>query len=168
MTTFAGVNHFALTVTDLDVSQHFYTEVLGFLALLDVGHARICLHNPSGFTIALVQQPDGTGAAFTERNTGLDHIGLAAGDRDELVAWQERLRAAGVPFTPIQDLPLGHHLNFRDPDGIALELHAPSAVYAAALAELRSRQVPDAEVLAMAEQLLGSDVVARPPDTADR
>jgi glyoxylase I family protein len=162
MPQFAGVNHVALTVTDLEASRRFYTEVLGFLVVLDFGYGVVTLHKPTGFTIALIRPPEGTGGRFSELNTGLDHLGLTAGSREELVAWEERLRAAGVPFTPIQDTTLGHHLNFRDPDGIALELQAPTEVYAAALAELRSRDVPDAEVLAMAEQLIGGEFVARP------
>jgi glyoxylase I family protein len=162
MPPFAGVNHFALSVRDLDVSQRFYTEVLGLLAVLDVGYGRVCMHKATGFTIALIRHEDGTGAPFSERHTGLDHIGLAAADREELVAWEERFTTAGVTFTPIQDTPLGHHLNFRDPDGIPLEFQAPTDVYAAALEELRSRNVSDAEVLARAEQLLGSESVARP------
>lgn len=164
MPSFAGVNHFALTVTDLDASQRFYTGVLGFLAVLDFGHGRVCMHKPSGFTIGLVRHPDGTRAPFSELGTGLDHIGLAAADRDELVAWEERFRAMGVTHTPIQDMPLGHHLNFRDPDGIALEFQAPTTMYAAALADLRSRDVPDSEVLAQAAAMLGDEFVARPLD----
>ena len=42
-----------------------------------------------------------------------------------------------------------------------MEFQAPTEVYASALSELRSRDVTDAEVLARAEQMLGSDVVAR-------
>jgi glyoxylase I family protein len=155
MPTFAGINHIALTVTDLDRSQRFYTEVLDFLAVLDFGHGRICLHKSSGFTIGLLRHPDADGGPFTELHTGVDHLGLAAADREELVAWQARFEALDVPHTPIQDLPLGHHLNFRDPDGIALEFHAPTTLYAAALTELRSRDVPDEEVLARAAALLG-------------
>jgi glyoxylase I family protein len=162
MPSFAGVNHFAVSVTDLERSQRFYTEVLGFLAVLDVGYGRVCMHKPTGFTIALIRHPEGSDAPFSELNTGLDHIGLAAASRDELVAWEERFRAADVSFTPIQDMPLGHHLNFRDPDGIALEFQAPSEIYAAALNDLRSRDVSDAEVLEVARQLLGDEVVARP------
>jgi glyoxylase I family protein len=161
MPPFAGVNHFALSVTDLDVSQRFYTEVLGLLAVLDVGYARVCMHKQTGFTIALVRHEDGTGAPFSERNTGLDHIGLTAKNREELMEWEERFKTSGVAFTPIQDTPLGHHLNFRDPDDIALEFQAPSDLYAAALSELHSRDVSDAEVLARAEQLLGAQSVAR-------
>ena len=162
MPSFAGVNHFALSVTDLDASQRFYTEVLGLLTVLDVGYARVCMHKPSGFTIALVRHPEGSSSPFTELNTGMDHIGLAVENREELVEWEERLRSLGVEFTPIEDTPLGHHLNFRDPDGIALELQAPSEMYAAALSDLRSREYSDAEILAVGEQMLGSDIVARP------
>ena len=162
MPAFAGVNHFALTVADLDVSQRFYTQVLGLLAVLDFGHGRVCMHKATGFTIGLVQHPEGKRTPFSELNTGLDHIGLTAADRDELVAWEERFRELGVPHTPIQDMPLGHHLNFRDPDGIALEFQAPSAMYAAAVADLRSRDVSDAEVLAAAAEMVGKDLVARP------
>ena len=159
---FAGINHVALTVRDLDVSERFYTEVLGFVVVLDVGHTRVCLDKGTGFTIALLSPPEASGEAFSELRTGLDHLGLAAGSRDELVAWQRRLEAAGVPHSPIQDMPLGHHLNFRDPDGIALELQAPNGTYAAALAELASRPFSDEEVRAAAVELLGPEMVAQP------
>ena len=39
--TFAGVSHVAFTVTDLDASQRFYTEVLDFVVVMDVGYGRI-------------------------------------------------------------------------------------------------------------------------------
>lgn len=162
MPSFSGLNHFSLAVTDLDASQRFYTQVLDLLPVLDVGYARVLMHKGTGFTVAIVRHPEGGGAPFSEFNTGLDHIGLAAADRDELVAWEAKLRDLGVTCSPIQDMPLGHHLNFRDPDGIALEFQAPSAAYAAAMADLRSREVSDAEVLARAAEMLGEDFVARP------
>ena len=60
-----------------------------------------------------------------------------------------------MEFTPVRDSELGHHLNFRDPDGIALEFHAPNDRFAAALDELRSREFSDEELLDAAEQQLG-------------
>lgn len=161
MPTFAGVDHVSLTVTDLDVSQKFYTEVLDFVVVLDGGYGRICIHNPTGFVLGLMQHPGGTRTPFTELNTGLDHIGLTASTRDELVEWEQRFQAAGVTFTPIRDMELGHHLNFRDPDNIPLEFYVPNELMAAALHELRTRDVTTDEILAMAEQLLGGQYTPR-------
>jgi glyoxylase I family protein len=156
MPTFAGVDHLSLTVTDLDASRRFYTQVLDFIVVIDADEGCVCIHNPTGFVLGLMQHPGGTGAPFTELNTGLDHIGLTAASRDELVAWEQRFRAAGVVFTPIRDMDLGYHLNFRDPDGIALEFYAPNEAMAAALHRVRTGGVSTDEILAMAEQLLGS------------
>ena len=128
MPTFAGVNHVALTVTDLDVSERFYTDVLGFRRVLDIGYGRLLLHQATGFVIGLLKHPDAAGGPFSELTTGLDHLGFAATDRAELVEWETRLREAGVEYTPIRDMTLGHHLNFKDPDGIALEFQAPTAL----------------------------------------
>lgn len=155
MPTFAGVDHLSLTVTDLDASERFYTGVLDFGCLVDFGPARILMHRPTQFFLALVRHEEADGEPFSELHTGVDHVGLVAADRDELVAWEERLRAAGVRYTPIRDMPLGHHLNFRDPDGIALELTAPNEAYTAAMRELREREVPPAEIRAFMEDLLG-------------
>ena len=117
------------------------------------------MHKPTGITVALMQHPEGTRAQFSELNTGMDHIGLEVASRDQLVTWEQRFEALGVTYSPIQDTPMGHHLNFRDPDGIALELSASSEAYAAALAELRSRDMSDSEVRARAAQLIGPEFV---------
>ncbi len=154
MPTFAGINHIALTVRDLDASQRFYCGLLDFLLVLDTGQGRVCIHRPTGFTLALLRPEGSSDDRFSPLRTGLDHLGLAVEDRDELVRWEQRLRAAGVPFSPIQDMPLGHHLNFTDPDGIALELQAPNALYLATLDELRSTTLSDDEIRARAAQLL--------------
>lgn len=163
MVTFAGVSHVSLTVTDLSVSQRFYTEVLDFVAVLDVGYGRICMHPETGFTLSLVRHEGAHGDRFTELTTGLDHLGFRASSRAELEEWERRFDQHGVVYTPIRDMEMGSHLNFRDPDGIALELQAPNEMYAAALADARTRDIPDSEVLAMAEQMVGSEFVARSP-----
>ncbi|KRF35158.1 VOC family protein [Nocardioides sp. Soil805] len=144
---FSGlVDHVGLTVTDLDRSEAFYTSVLGLLRLADFGHARVLVHRPTSFMLALVRHEGADGAPFTELNTGLDHVGFAVGSRDELVAWQHRLEELGVEHTPVRDMEFGHHLNFRDPDHIALELSASNDIALAWLAELRDREIPRAEI----------------------
>jgi glyoxylase I family protein len=152
---FAGINHIALTVRDLDVSERFYCDVLGFVRVLDVGLGRVCIHRGTGFTIALLRPEEASGELFSALRTGMDHLGLAAASRAELEEWEQRLQAADVPYSPIEDRPLGHHLNFTDPDGIALELHAPTELYAATLVELRSTDLSDDEIRVRAAQLLG-------------
>lgn len=162
MPSFSGVNHLALSVTDLDRSTRFYVDVLGLLVALDLGHGRVLLDRATGFSLALLQHPEGSADAFSERRTGLDHLGLAAQDRSELVAWQDRLDELGVEHSPVQETELGHHLNFRDPDGIALELQAPNDVYRGLVAQLASGTVPVEIVRDQAEAVLGSGIVARP------
>jgi glyoxylase I family protein len=162
MPSFAGVNHVALTVTDLERSTRFYADALGLLPVLDLGHGRVLLDRRSGFSVGLLRHPDAEGGAFTELGTGLDHLGLTAADRDELVAWERHLDSLGVDHSAITDTALGSHLNFRDPDGIALELQAPTAVYVALVHQLGSGEVPDDVLRDQAEALLGPGLVIRP------
>jgi Glyoxalase/Bleomycin resistance protein/Dioxygenase superfamily len=84
------VDHVSLTVTNLNVSAQFYTEVLGFTVVLDFGYALACIHKTTGFTLSLIRHSDGTGTRFTHRQTGLDHLGLTARNRTELLGWEQR------------------------------------------------------------------------------
>jgi catechol 2,3-dioxygenase-like lactoylglutathione lyase family enzyme len=142
----AGVDHVTLTVTDLDRSERFYTRVLGLVRLADFGHVRILVHRPTSLVLAVVQHEGADRSPFTELHTGLDHLGFAVSSREELVEWEHRLRTYAVEHTPIRDMEFGYHLNFRDPDNIALELSAPNDVAAAWLAELRERDIPREEI----------------------
>ncbi len=161
MPTFAGIDHLSLSVTDLDASERFYTGVLDFMVVVDFGEVRSLLHRPSGTWLSLVRHPAGRPGPFSELNPGLDHIGLAASTRDELVEWQRRFETVGVVHTPIRDMPFGSHLNFRDPDGTPLELMVPGAVLTAWTQELRERDVPRDEIDArVREHLLAGGVPA--------
>lgn len=148
------VDHAGLTVTDLEVSHRFYTDVLDFIQILDFGYGRIYLHNPSAFILALVAHPDRAGGRFTELTTGLDHLGLAAGDLADLHAWEQRFRELGVEFTPIREAEFGYHLNFRDPDGIALELAVSKDDFAAAMELVKSGQLTKDQIQEYARNML--------------
>jgi glyoxylase I family protein len=123
---FTGVSHVSLSVTDLDRSIAWYTDVLGLQLLMPTdapGLRRVLLvHQGSGLMVALSQHEKGTGAAFDETASGLDHLSFAVADRDELAAWEARLAEKGVSYTPIQDVFYGSVLVLRDPDNIQLEL----------------------------------------------
>ena len=161
MVTFAGVSHVSLTVTDLSVSQRFYTEVLDFVAVLDVGYGRICMHPETGFTLSLMRHEGARGDRFSELTTGLDHLGFRASSRSELEEWERRFDAHGVSYTPIRDMEMGSHLNFRDPDGIALEFDAPNELARQAQQALAARPSPE-EIAAFVAQHLGPELVPRP------
>jgi glyoxylase I family protein len=129
-TTIPPIQHVAVTVTDLEVSEAWYTMVLGVQPVLDedtgpfrhivyaVGHTLLGLH---GF-------PDlNSKDAFDERTPGLDHIAFGCASRSELVEWAARLDELEVEHGEIVDAGYGSALAFRDPDNIALELFAPPA-----------------------------------------
>ncbi|HEX5919160.1 MAG TPA: VOC family protein [Nocardioides sp.] len=156
MVTFAGVDHVSFTVTDLDVSERFYTELFGFVVVMDVGHGRICMHPSTGFVLAVVTHPDAHGGSFSELHTGMDHLGLAAGSREELEEWERRFDEHQVVHTPIRDMEMGHHLNFRDPDGIALELSAPNELLLTARRLMAEGGATDADIAAFVTENLGA------------
>jgi glyoxylase I family protein len=156
MPEFAGVDHVSLSVTDLDRSERFYSEVFELIRLVDFGYVRILVHRQTSFVVALIRHDAADGTPFTELNTGLDHLGFAVANRDELVEWERRLDAFGVEYTPIRDMEFGYHLNFRDPDNIALELSASNEVAARWFGELREREIPREEIDARIQEYLTS------------
>ena len=159
MPRFTGVDHVVLTVTDLEVSTAFYREVMGLLPLLDFGYGRLFMDRRTGFTLAIATHEGAHGGPFTELTTGLDHVGFGVDTLEELVEWERHLEAHGVELTPIRDMGLAHHLNFRDPDNIALEITASSPMYAAAIQMLRTREMTDDEIRDYAAQLMGPELV---------
>ena len=118
----AGFSHVALTVTDLEASRRFYSETLE-MPVIDSNETYCALHTGSaGLSALILSTHDKTTAdRFSESRAGLDHVSLAIPDRDSFAAWQDRLRSHGVPFDAKRS-EWGHHLNFRDPDNIAVEL----------------------------------------------
>jgi glyoxylase I family protein len=65
-----------------------------------------------------------------------------------------------VSYTPIRDMEMGYHLNFRDPDGIALELDAPNELALMARRALAAHPSPG-EIAAFFAAHLGPEYVPR-------
>ena len=125
MPDITGAHHAALTVTDLDRSLAWYTDLLGLVELFgddsDEGRLRVLAHPDSGWILGLREYPQKPSDAFDEFRTGLDHFAFGVADRATLEAWEDELRRRDIAFTPIADTPIGSVICFRDPDNIQLE-----------------------------------------------
>ena len=127
MPDITGAHHMALTVTDVERSKAWYTDLLGLVEVFggddDAVSFRVLAHPGSGWVLGLRQYHGRPGDGFDELRTGLDHFAFGVADRAELEAWEAELRRRGdITFTPIAETPIGQVIVFRDPDNIQLEL----------------------------------------------
>lgn len=126
--TMPAITHVAVTVSDLSVSEPWYTRVLGVQPVLDedTGPFRHVVYAVGDTLFGLHEFPDlNSKDAFDERRPGLDHVSFGCGTRDELERWARHLDALDVEHGGIVDAHYGSGLSFRDPDNIALELFTP-------------------------------------------
>lgn len=126
--TMPAITHVVVTVTDLAVSEQWYTTVLGIKPVIDedTGPFRHIVYELGNTLFALHGFPDlASDEPFDERKPGLDHIAFGCANRSELVEWVARLNELGIAHGDIVDAGYGSGLSFRDPDNIALELFAP-------------------------------------------
>jgi catechol 2,3-dioxygenase-like lactoylglutathione lyase family enzyme len=127
MPEIAGINHVSITVTDIDRSVAWYEEVLGLTKLFeaphpaDEGHAVILGKPDFSMCVGLHVHPTNESERFSEARTGLDHVGFAVTNRDELRAWEARLTELGVDHSGFNDQDMYAVVVFRDPDNVQLE-----------------------------------------------
>lgn len=133
MADFPALAHVAVTVTDLERSTRWYTELFGSEPVLDEDEQGGAFHHTvyalaGGQLFGLHTHVEPTDGTFDERRTGLDHVSFACSGRGELQQWADRLDTLGVSHGGIKDASYGSGVSFRDPDGIALEFFAPLGV----------------------------------------
>jgi glyoxylase I family protein len=126
---FGHVHHVALTVSDQARSHEWYTRVLGWQHVWsgDPGPTEVSVGAlPDGTLLCFWTHPGG-GDPFDFTKTGLDHVSFTVDSLEELSAWEKKLDDLGIPYSPPADAAgFGLALNFKDPDGIALELFVPT------------------------------------------
>lgn len=126
-----GVHHLGLTVRDIEASEAWYVRVLGFVRAFvenhgtGPGYSVVMTHPGTALFLGLDHHPAADQAEFSPHRTGLDHLAFRLADRHQIDEWVARLDTLGVEHGPVIEIadPLPHALvQFRDPDGIALEL----------------------------------------------
>jgi catechol 2,3-dioxygenase-like lactoylglutathione lyase family enzyme len=126
-----GVLETVLYVDDFVRAGAFYQQVLGLAAIYtdqrlqayDVGGRGVLLLFRRGQSLQTVTLPGGT--IPPHDGSGPVHIAFSIA-ADDLAAWEQRLREAGIAIEGRTQWPRGgHSIYFRDPDGHLLELATP-------------------------------------------
>ena len=133
-----GYAHVRLTVTDLDRSRAFYDAVFGLPVAFEVPEGAdqatqqalaflfggIIYAVPGGLLLGL-RPVAAEGDRFDEDRVGLDHLAFAVDSEAALQEAVTVLEGIGATHSGIRDIGAALLLEFRDPDGIALELFLP-------------------------------------------
>ncbi len=127
--------HVRLTVTDIAASRAFYDAVFGLPVAFELpDDADEATRQQLWFLFGGVIYKLGDSLlglrpvasdSFDEDRVGLDHVSFLVTSRDELDEAAAMLDGLGVQHGGVKDIGAGFILEFRDPDGIALELFAP-------------------------------------------
>ncbi|MFD6890444.1 VOC family protein [Streptomyces sp. NPDC059957] len=129
--------HVGLNVTDLDRSLPFYREIFDFEVMAegkDEDRRWAFLGRDGAMQVALWQQSAG---AFGKDLPGLHHLSFQVETIEEVRATEEVLRGLGAEFNYDGVVPHGENgasggIFFTDPDGIRLEIYAPTGADPAA------------------------------------
>lgn len=143
-----GIHHSAYRCRDGEETRAFYEDVLGFpLAAVVSEDKEPGSKRPNPFAHLFFRMPDGNYIAFFDAPNsaaptsfdlvhGFDrHVAFEAEDEADLLAWRDKLNAAGVPcFGPI-DHGFVKSVYFSDPNGLPLEVTARVPKHDAIMAE---------------------------------
>jgi glyoxylase I family protein len=127
--------HVRLTVSDIHRSRKFYDTVFGLPVAVEWDdnapqETKEQLWFLYGGVIyqlgdSLLGLRPVSRDGFDEDRTGLDHLAFNVASRAELDDAAALLDGLDVAHEEVKDIGTGWILEFRDPDGIALELFAP-------------------------------------------
>ena len=148
LSTLGNVHHAAFRCRDAAQTRWFYEELLGLplaiaLALDHVSgtdqkreYMHLFFRLGDGNFLAFFDDPERARPEQFEPKNGFDlHIALEAPSREQMLAWQARLLAAGVPCRGPLDHGFVESIYMVDPNGIQMEITCRTPRYAAILAE---------------------------------
>lgn len=135
-----ALGHVGITVSDLDVSEGFYQEVLGLRVVNESLQfpCRYASMAREGKTVLTLWEY--SGGRIKKRRPGLHHLAFEAGSEEEVNRTKALLDNLGAHWTEgARIYPEGSRaaaIHFEDPDGIRIELYS-SERQAAALEQDR-------------------------------
>jgi catechol 2,3-dioxygenase-like lactoylglutathione lyase family enzyme len=135
-----GVHHMALVCKDMAATHEFYTKVMkmrltaaitvppmpedeALHLFYDMGGGNQLAffwfkHAPE----TVISQARPENVASVSAHGSMHHVAFTAGSEDEVLAWRERIKANGLPVTPMIDHGFCKSIYFQDPSGIQLEI----------------------------------------------
>jgi catechol-2,3-dioxygenase len=117
--TFPALNHVAVTVRDLEVSQPWYQRLIGADPVLDedtdAGFHHVVWAFGDGTLFGIHQHTRAQDGDYTEFQPGLDHVGFGCASRADLQEWENKLNELGVAHGGIVDAHYGSGLEFFAP-----------------------------------------------------
>jgi catechol 2,3-dioxygenase len=119
------LGHIVLYVRDLEVSRHFYADVLGWKQIGSVeGQMAMFSSGRTHHELLLIEVGPGAAPIPSGSRVGMYHFGLKIGTTDEeLREALEALQEAGANVVGAADHTVTHSLYITDPDGNEIELY---------------------------------------------
>jgi catechol 2,3-dioxygenase len=135
-----AINHLVLNVRNIEVSDKFWTEILGFKCVADLPpvpgrRGRMKFYSGvdekgdvSHHHLALAELPEGTKAedpaawSMIPARIGMNHVAIMWPDRESWLRQIEFLQAKGVPFLRRINHGMTHSVYIADPDNHGIEV----------------------------------------------
>jgi lactoylglutathione lyase len=158
-----ALGHIGLTVSDLDVSEGFYQEVLGLRVVNESLQfpSRYASMARDGKTVLTLWEH--SGGRIKKRRPGLHHLAFEAGSVEEVNRTKRLLDNLGALWTQgAGTYPEGSRaaaIHFEDPDGIRIELYSSDRQAAALEQDRPGSRIEEIARAELSDRFLGD----RPP-----
>ena len=121
MVTPKRVGHLVLNVRDVEASEKFYTEILGFEIAVKRPDRTFLTCGKIHHDLALFKAAEDSGPV-SEGQLGLNHFAVQVDNLEELKWIYQRLKEHGTPIDGTVDHGMTDSVYFSDPDGIRVEV----------------------------------------------
>jgi len=115
-----GIDHVAMSVSDVEQSAQWYVDVLGFKRRFEEMWDGVPVFIGKGTTALALFPVREKGGSSEPGGIRMLHLALRA-SRKNFLAAQGELKRRGIKFE-FQDHEISHSIYFRDPDGHKLEI----------------------------------------------